>query len=379
MGMPSMDMIRRSPYHHKFVEHGATFVDRLGFAAPMVFTSVADEHRAVREAVGVFDVYYQVAVEIAGRDAEAFLQGVIVADAAGLAVRRAVYTSLCNDAGGMIDDLTCFRLSPERYWLFPTPSRVAAVVAALTAAQSGYAVVVTNLGYRNAYLSIQGPNSRRLLATLTDADLSTATLPYYAFTIAKVAGVPETLLSRTGYSGELGYEIFYPVEYAEHVWDRVFEAGATLGVRPCGLGALRTLRLEKKYLLFGLDANEATTPLEAGLAWTIRFDKPRFAGKEALSQQKAAGPGRRIVLIEFPTLDFVPAIGAPIVVNGAEVGKVSSADRGYTVGKTLALGYVASAHAVEGQEVVVAGSDGGCAGRIHLRAIYDPDGLRVRT
>ena len=149
---------------------------------------------------------------------------------------------------------------------------------------------MTNLGYKNAYMSIQGPNSRRLLGALTDADLSTAALPYYSFTEATVADVPEMLLSRTGYSGELGYELVYPVEYAEHMWDRVFAAGASLGVRPCGLGALRTLRLEKKYLLFGLDANDTTTPLEAGLAWTIKFDKPQFAGKEALERQRPPAP-----------------------------------------------------------------------------------------
>ena len=238
---------------------------------------------------------------------------------------------------------------------------------------------MTNLGYKNAYLSIQGPNSRRLLAALTDADLSTAALPYYSFTEATVADVPEMLLSRTGYSGELGYELVYPVEYAEHVWDRVFAAGEALGVRPCGLGALRTLRLEKKYLLFGLDANDTTTPLEAGLAWTIKFDKPQFAGKEALERQRAAGPSRRIVLIELETLDFVPPIGAPILVSGAEVGKVTSADRGYTVGKALALGYVASAHAKEGQHVTLAGPDGAHSGKIHLRGVYDPDGQRVRA
>ena len=370
-----MDMIKRSPYHHKFVEHGATFVDRLGFAAPLVFTSTAEEHRAVREAVGVFDVYYQIAVEVAGSGAEAFIDGVVVADVAGLAVHRAVYTSLCNEAGGMIDDLTCFRLGPERYWLFPTPSRVEAVVAALTAAQPGHAVVVTNLGYRNSYMSIQGPRSRELLATLTDADLSTAALPYYSFTMATVADAPGTLLSRTGYSGELGYEIFFPVEYAEHVWDRVFAAGASLGIRPCGLGALRTLRLEKKYLLFGLDANDTTTPLEAGLAWTIRFDKPAFGGREALLRQKAAGLQRRVVLVEFATLDFVPAIGASICVDGKEIGRVTSADRGYAVGKALALGFVAPAHARQGQAVTVDGH----AGSVHLRPIYDPDGLRLRS
>lgn len=374
-----MDLIKRSPYHHKFVERGATFVDRLGFAAPLVFTSTEEEHRATREAVGVFDVYYQVAVEVAGSDAAAFLQHVVVADAAGTAVGRALYTSLCNEAGGMIDDLTCFRLSPDRYWLFPTPSRVGAVLDALRAARGKFAVSVTNLGYKNAYLSVQGPHSRRLLSALTEADLSTAALPYYSFTEATVADVPGTLLSRTGYSGELGFELFYPVEYAEHMWDRVFAAGESLGVRPCGLGALRTLRLEKKYVLFGLDANDSTTPLEAGLAWTIKFDKPDFIGKAALTKQRAAGDHRRLVLIAFDAMDAIPAIGASIVAGDTEIGKVTSADRGYAVRKALALGYVASAFAKEGQAVTVAGPQGPGSGKLYLRAIYDPEGRRVRS
>jgi aminomethyltransferase len=374
-----MDQIKRTPYHHKFVELGATFVDRLGFPAPLSFSTVEAEHRAAREAVGIFDVYYQIAVEVAGRDAAAFLQQVVVADAAALPVRRALYTSLCNETGGMVDDLTCFRLGPERFWLFPTPSRVTAVLAALVTAQTGFAVTITNLGYRNAYLSIQGPNSRRLLSALTDADLSTPALPYYSFTEATVAGVPDVLLSRTGYSGELGYEIFYPVEYAEHVWDRVFAAGSALGVKPCGLGALRTLRLEKKYLLFGLDANDTTTPLEAGLAWTIKFDKPDFIGKAALERQRAAGVDRRLVLLALDSLDSVPAIGASILANGAEVGKVTSADRGYSVGKALALGFVAPDCAKDGQEVTVHTTEGARTGRVHLRAVYDPEGVRVRA
>lgn len=374
-----MNLIKRSPYHHKFVAAGATFVDRLGFPAPMSFTSTEREHRATREAVGVFDVYYQVAVEVAGADAASLLQAMVVADAVAQPVHRALYTSLCSETGGMIDDLTCFRLAPDRYWLFPTPSRVDAVLAALEAARAGHAVVVTNLGYRNAYLSIQGPQSRALLAALTDADLSTPALPYYAFTFARLADVPEVLLSRTGYSGELGYEIFYPVEYAEHVWDRVFEAGAKFGVEPCGLGALRTLRLEKKYVLFGLDANETTTPLEAGLAWTVKFDKPSFAGKAALAEERMSGPARRLVQIELPRLDAVPPIGARIVADGEEVGSVTSADRGYTVGRALALGYVASAYATAGREVDVAWSDATERGRMHLRPIYDPEGRRLRT
>ncbi|MCC6869593.1 MAG: aminomethyltransferase family protein [Burkholderiales bacterium] len=374
-----MNLIRRSPYHHKFVALGATFVDRLGFAAPLAFTSTAEEHRATREGVGVFDVYYQVAVEVAGRDAAAFLQELAVADVGGLPVHRALYTSLCSDSGGMIDDLTCFRLEPDRYWLFPTPARVDAVLAWLAHSQGDRNVVVTNLGYRNAYLSIQGPRSRELLVTLTDTDLSSAALPYYSFTRATVADAPGALLSRTGYSGELGYELFYPVEYAEHVWDRVFAAGSGLGIRACGLGALRTLRLEKKYVLYGLDADEATTPLEAGLGWTVKLDKGSFSGKRALEMQHAEGPARRLVLIELPSLDLVPAPGAEIAVDGKAIGKVTSADRGYTVGKALAMAYVAAAHARDGHEVTVAAEGGPVRGQIHTKAIYDPGGRRLRA
>ena len=176
-----MDLIKRVALHHKFVEHGATFVDRLGFAAPLVFSSTEEEHRATREAVGVFDVYYQVAVEIAGRDAAAFLQHVVVADAAGLVVGRALYTSLCNEAGGMIDDLTCFRLAAERYWLFPTPSRIAAVLAALARPRKASPSRHESRLQERVHVD-PGPNSRRLLGTLTGADLSTAALPYYSFT-----------------------------------------------------------------------------------------------------------------------------------------------------------------------------------------------------
>lgn len=227
------------------------------------------------------------------------------------------------------------------------------MLAALTRALPGSGVAVTNPGYKNAYLSIQGPHSRNLIGKLTDLDLSSAALPCFSFVEGTVAGVPEALLSRTGYSGELGYELFFPVQYAEHAWDRVCEAGASLGVQACGLGALRTLRLEKKYLLYGLDADETTTPMEAGLAWTFKHPKPHFTGKDALARQRSSGVRRLSVLIAFEGLDFVPAIGASIISDGTEIGKVTSADRGYTVGKSLALGYVAASHAVQGQQVLV--------------------------
>ena len=374
-----MSMIKHSPYHHKFVALGATFVDRLGFSAPLVFTSTEEEHLATRNGVGLFDVYYQVAIAITGQDAQSFVDFAVVVDAANLEIGRSIYTSICSQDGGMIDDLTCFRISSQEYWLCPTPSRVAHVMHALTMIKSNFSVSVTNLGYKNAYLSVQGPFSRSLLSQLTSSDLSSEALPYFSFIESTVAGIPGALLSRTGYSGELGYELFYPVEYAEHLWESVFKAGLNFGVKPCGLGALRTLRLEKKYLLYGLDADEKTTPLEAGLGWTLKNKKTQFVGKEALERQLKEGVKKRSVLLEFEGLNFVPEIGAQIFSNGKKIGVVTSAEKGYSVGSSLALGYVNTINAKHGDELMVAGANGLNRAKIHLRSIYDPDGIRVHA
>ena len=373
-----MTLIKRSPYHHKFVALGAQLVDRIGFAAPLVFTTTEEEHLATRNAVGIFDVYYQVALEVAGADAETFLQGSLVSDLTKQKIGQVVYASVCNEAGGMIDDLTCFRLASDRFWLFPTPSRVIALFKVLQERKGYLNVTITNLGYKNAFISIQGPRSRELLGRLASGDVSATVLPYFTFTELTVANVPEVLVSRTGYSGELGYELFFPVEYAEHMWDCVFEVGSDLGVKACGLGALRTLRLEKKYVLYGLDVSETTSPVEAGLSWTIKLQKPDFVGKAALDRQKHEGVSRQLVLIEFENLEFVPAIGTSISVGGREIGSVTSADRGYAVGKSLAFGYVAAAFAKQGQEVFVQGPDVARSGIVRLKGVYDPDGSRVR-
>src|SRR5205085_8819261 len=204
-----------------------------------------------------------------------------------------LYSSLCNERGGMIDDLTCYRLSPEHFWLIATPARAETVAAWATEHAEGMHAYVTNTISGTAYLSVQGPSSREVLSTITDADLSASALPYFRFVETVVAEVP-TLVSRTGYSGELGYELYAPRDYAEHLWDAVLEAGADAGMEPCGLGALRSVRMEKKYPLYGLDVSEETSPLEAGLVWAVDLDKQEFIGSEALTQQEETGVSRRL-------------------------------------------------------------------------------------
>lgn len=368
-----MSLIRHSPYHHRFSALGAEFVDRLGMASPLKFTSTEKEHLATRSAVGIYDVYYQCAVEVTGQGATSLLQHHLVADIASLAVGKVVYSSLCASSGGMVDDLTCFRLAADRLWLFPTPSRIGAVVDTLTKDASAHNSSVTNLGYKSAYLSIQGPRSRELLSRLTSVDLSTAALPFYSFTTGTVAEITGTIVSRTGFSGELGYELFYPSECAEHLWDSVMCAGADLGVTPCGLGALRSVRIEKKYPIYGLDLDETTTPFEAGLGWTVKLGKPAFAAKAALERQKREGVTRKLMLVEMSGLEHLPARGDRITVEGREAGSVSSADRGYAVGKSLALGYVATALAKDGAVATIEMAAGGTAkGTLRERAVHDP-------
>ena len=371
---------RHTPYFHQFMALGAEMVDRIGFDSAFKFTSVENEHLATRTRAGLYDVYYQVLVDIKGADAEKLLQRVLVNNVARMNDGKVLYSSICNDAGGMIDDLTCFRLSSTHFWLCPTPSRVDRVTAYLTEQAESFNVGVTNLGAGRAFISVQGPLSRSILAPHTDVDISSAALPYYSFARGAVAGVPNTIISRTGYSGELGFELFYPGEYSHHMYAALLAAGREFGMEPCGLGALRSVRIEKRYPLYGLDVDETTNPIEAGIGWTVRFDKGDFIGRDALARQKDKGAARQLVMVAFPDLAFVPAPGCAIVIGERTVGKVTSADRGYFLGKSLALGYVAPDVAAAGTKVTVIDATGKRVdGEIHLKAPYDSGMSRLKS
>ena len=187
-----------------------------------------------------------------------------------------------------------------------------------------------------------------------------------------IAEVPGTL-ARTGYTGELGYEFFFPREDGIHVWDAVMAAGAPFGMLPCGLGALRSVRMEKRYPLYGLDLNDKTSPIEANLGWTVRFDKGDFIGRDALLRQKENGVSRTLVAIEFPDLGFLPATGNDISIEGEPVGTVTSGDRGFA-GKSIALGYVKPEFAVAGAAVIVAHAAGDQhPGVVNTKAACEPD------
>lgn len=370
---------RQSPYHQKYLELGAELVDRIGYDAPYRFSTTEAEHLATRTTAGMYDVYHQGAVAIRGRDAERFLQRMLVNDVTRIGDGKVLYSSLCNEQGGMIDDLTVYRVAGDHFWLSPTPTRVDPVVSWLSAHTGDLNVYVTNLVSGTGFISVQGPKARQIVASLTDTDLSTAELPYYSFVSTFYAEVPGTL-ARTGYSGELGYEFFYPREYGSHIWDATIAAGEPFGMVPCGLGALRSVRMEKRYPLYGLDLNDTTSPLEANLGWTVRFDKGEFVGRDALLRQKEQGVTRTLVAIEFPDLTFLPYTGDPVTIGGEPVGTVTSADRGYFVGKSIALAYLTPEAGTTGTAVEVTDKNGVTAtGTVNTRAAYDPERTIVRA
>jgi aminomethyltransferase len=375
---------KHGPYWHQQKALGAEFADRIGFDAAVRYTTTEAEHLATREAAGLYDVYNQVMVEVRGRDAMKLLRRTLVNDVARIADGKVLYSSLVKPDGGMVDDLTCYRHSATHFQLSPTPSRVDRVVAWLNEHAAGMDAVVTNLGAGLAFLSVQGPASRDILRKLTDADLATTALPYYSFTHGAVAEVPRVMVARTGYSGELGFELFYPGEYAEHMWDAVMAAGTPLGLKPCGLGALRTVRMEKRYPLYGLDLDETTSPLEADLGWTVQVNDRDFIGREVLARQRAEGVSRKLVLIEFADLSAVPAIADEIRLGSgnATIGKVTSAEPGWYLKRALALAYVAAEHARDGTNVEIAlkaKGGAGLSGTIRLKAPYDPERQRARS
>ncbi len=371
---------KHTPYYHKFIELGAEIVDRIGFDTAARFTTIEDEHRATREAAGLYDVYYQGPIDLKGSDATTLLQRLLVNDIDRIGDGGVIYSSMCNEHGGMLDDMTVYRHSEEHYWIVATPSRAALIEQWTVEHARGLQAYVTNCVSGTAYLSLQGPKSRDILGRLTDSDLSTDRLPYFTFINAVVADVP-MVVSRTGYSGELGYELYYSRDYAEHVWDSIIETGREDGLKPCGLGALRSIRMEKKYPLYGLDLSDGNSPYEAGLGWTVRPRHADFIGKNALARQKADGIKRELVGIELSDLSFLPAPGDLIYGDGREVGRVTSADRGFHLGKSLAMGYVETATAVAGSQIsITSGSTGeDYAGIVRTRAFYDPEMTRLKA
>jgi aminomethyltransferase len=358
-------MALRTPLFAAHQALGARFVEFGGWEMPVSYVGAGEEHRAVRERCGLFDVSHMGEIEVRGAGAEALCQRLTVNDVRRLRIGDGQYTVLCNERGGVLDDLIVFRTGPERYLLIVNAANTGADYAWISAQAGGDAEVLdrsTDFGL----IALQGPEAELVLRPLTAIELPA--LRPFTFVEGPVAGV-RALVSRTGYTGEDGFELLVAAEDAPLLWDAALEATRHRGGLAAGLGARDTLRLEAGLPLCGTDMDGETTPLEAGLAWVVKLAKGEFVGRAALAAQASEGPLRRLVGIQLDEAG-IPRHGHDVWHDGRRVGQVTSGARSPTLGTYVALAYVPSAVAVPGAAVAIDIRGRKIPGRVVHRPFY---------
>jgi len=327
--------LKRTSLYEIHKAAGARMVEFAGWEMPVQYAGIVEEHRAVRSAAGLFDVSHMGEVEVAGPGALDSVQRVITNDAGRLGIGQGLYSPMCLPSGGIIDDLTVFRLGPERFLFVVNASRIERDL--LWIAEHTRGAVARDRSADLALLALQGPKAAVILQRLTPVDLSALKF-FHAADGIEVAGT-RCLVSRTGYTGEDGFEIACPWDAAPAVWEALMDAGRGDGLVPVGLGARDTLRLEAGLMLYGNDIDETTTPLEAPLSWTVKLEKGEFIGRDVLLAQKASGVSRKLVGFQTDAR-AIPRRGYPLLVGGRRVGQVTSGTFGPWVNKSIGMGYV---------------------------------------
>jgi aminomethyltransferase len=330
-------MARRTPLFEAHRKLGARIVDFAGWDMPVQYSGVIAEHEAVRNAAGVFDVSHMGEIEFRGKGALEEANRLITNDLARCADGQAVYAGILNERGGFVDDVVAYRFSPEHIFICVNASNTEKDFEWMTA--HAKAVKPVNRSADYAQIAIQGPKAAGIVQRLTPVKLGEVGI--YRFTQGQVAQV-DCIISRTGYTGEDGFELYCPPKDAEKLWFALLEEGKSDGAIPCGLGARDSLRTEMKYALYGNDIDEDHTPLEAGLGWIVKMDKAEFIGKQALEKQKQEGITRKLVGFEL-TEPGIPRSHYPILKDAQKVGEVTSGTMGPSVKKAIGIGYVPTA------------------------------------
>jgi sarcosine oxidase subunit alpha len=371
--------VRRTPLHHWHESAGARWLDAGLWKRPESYGDPPAEARSVRTAVGLIDVSTLGKIELVGPDAAELLERVYLNRWADLKVGRARYGAMCTDEGILFDDGVGARLGPERFFLTATTGNAEAVWQWLERWRDTWRLNVTVLAQTSglAAMNLAGPQSRAVLGRLTALDLSSVGFPYLAVREGDVAGVPCRLL-RIGFVGELGYEIHCPSAAAWHLWEALAAAGRDAGLKPFGVEAQRILRLEKGHLIIGQDSDALSTPLDAGLEWLVRFDKPVFHGREPLLRLKAMGPRSRLVGFQMEESDCVTAEGCQVVAAGVPVGRVTSARYSPTLQRSLGLAWAPAACSAVGSRFLIRWNGIDVPARVSALPFYDPKGERLR-
>ena len=327
---------------------GAKMVPFAGYNMPVSYEGVTAEHQTVREGVGVFDVSHMGEFLIEGPKALELIQKVTSNDASKLEVGRAQYSCLPNETGGIVDDLIVSRVKPETYLLVVNASNIDKDWAHISGYNDAIGAEMRDLSEEYSLLAIQGPKAAEAMQSLSSVDL--AGIPFYHFVVGDFADVPYVIISATGYTGSGGFEIYCKNDEVQQIWDRVLEAGASYGIKPIGLAARDTLRLEMGYCLYGNDINDTTSPLEAGLGWITKFTKD-FVNSEGLKAQKEAGVERKLVGFELSERG-IPRQGYTITdAEGNAIGEVTSGTMSPSMGNGIGMGYVPVSHSKIGTPI----------------------------
>ena len=329
---------------------GAKMLPFAGYNMPIQYEGINVEHQTVRDSVGVFDVSHMGEFLIEGKNALVLIQYITSNDASKLAIGDAQYSCFPNDKGGIVDDLICYRIKENTYLLVVNASNISKDWDWITKQNEKFGATMRNLSEDYSLLAIQGPKAVEAMQSLTSEDLSA--IKFYTFKINDFAGIDNVIISATGYTGSGGFEIYCKNNEVVQIWNKVFEAGAAYGIKPIGLAARDTLRLEMGYCLYGNDINDTTSPIEAGLGWITKFTKD-FVNSEALKKQKEAGVTKRLIGFEL-TEKGIPRHDYTIVNEDNEaIGVVTSGTMSPSLKKGIGMGYVAKSYAKSGSKIFI--------------------------
>jgi len=339
--------MKKTKFYQVHEKLGAKIVDFAGYKMPIQYSSIIAEHKAVRTSVGVFDVSHMGEIFIKGSKALDFVQHITTNDAAVLTKGRVQYSAMCYNDGGIVDDLLVYRINDNEFLLVVNASNKEKDFEWMKE-NNIFGVEISDESDSYSLLAVQGPSSVNVVQKICDKKIE---LEYYHFFDAQIAGI-DAVVSRTGYTGELGYEIYFKGDEkdAEEIWNALFEAGKEYNIQPVGLGARDSLRLEMGYCLYGNDIDQTTNPLESGLGWITKFNKGSFVGKEALLKVKEEGLKRKLVPLISKDKAF-PRHGYDITVDGKKVGNITSGTISPILDYAIALGYVQTDNAKEGNQV----------------------------
>ena len=342
--------MKKTIFNELHKELGAKMVSFAGYEMPIQYPQgIIHEHMVVREKVGVFDVTHMGEFEVRGKDALDFVQKITVNDASILTPGKVQYSAMCYEDGGIVDDLLVYRME-DYFMLVVNGANIDKDFAWCSKNTEGFDVDLKNVTDEIHLLAVQGPKSLDTLNPLADTDMSD--IEFYNYKLGKLAGI-DMILSRTGYTGELGFELYFrgTLEDAKKVWDAVFESGKQYGIEAVGLGSRDTLRLEKCYCLYGNDIDETTNTIEAGLGWITKLAKGKFNGSDVIAKVKEEKPPRKLVPFVVDEKRFIPRKDYNILIDGEVVGKVTSGNLSPILDKPVGMGYIAWDHKAAGTKI----------------------------